>query len=40
MAQTASWETVFETYKDRVSLDLLGEIRARVEGTDREADGQ
>jgi hypothetical protein len=40
MAQTASWETMFETYKDRVSLDLLGEIRARVEGTDREADGQ
>lgn len=40
MAQTASWETVFETYKDRVSLDLLGEIRARVEGTDREDDGQ
>lgn len=40
MAQTASWEKVFETYKDRVSLDLLGEIRARVEGTNREADGQ
>jgi energy-coupling factor transporter ATP-binding protein EcfA2 len=40
MAQTASWDEVFETYKDRVSLDLLGEIRARVEGTDREADGQ
>jgi len=40
MAQTASWETVFETYKDRVSLDLLGEIRARVEGTNREADGK
>lgn len=40
VAQTASWDQVFETYKDRVSLDLLGEIRARVEGTDREADGQ
>lgn len=40
MAHTASWEEIFETYKDRVSLDLLGEIRARVEGTDREADGQ
>lgn len=40
MAHSASWEEIFETYKDRVSLDLLGEIRARVEGTDREADGQ
>ena len=40
VAQTASWDEVFETYKDRVSLDLLGEIRARVEGTNREADGQ
>jgi len=40
MAQGASWEAVFETYKDRVSLDLLGEIRAKVEGTDREADDQ
>lgn len=40
MAQGASWEAVFETYKDRVSLDLLGEIRARVEGTDREAEGR
>ena len=40
MAQAASWEEVFETYKDRVSLDLLGEIRARVEGTDREAGGR
>lgn len=40
LAQTGSWEEVFETYKDRVSLDLLGEIRARVEGTDREADSQ
>lgn len=40
MAEGASWDAVFETYKDRVSLDLLGEIRARVEGTDREADAQ
>lgn len=40
MAHTESWEEIFETYKDRVSLDLLGEIRARVEGTDRETDGQ
>lgn len=40
MAHTASWEEIFETYKDRVSLDLLGEIRARVEGADREADSQ
>jgi energy-coupling factor transporter ATP-binding protein EcfA2 len=40
MAQAASWDEVFETYKDRVSLDLLGEIRARVEGTDREANSQ
>ena len=38
--QSTSWETIFETYKDRVSLDLLGEIRARVEGIDRGADGQ
>ena len=37
MAKGASWEEVFEAYKDRVSLDLLGEIRAQVEGTDREA---
>ena len=40
MAHAASWEEIFEAYKDRVSLDLLGEVRARVEGTDREADGQ
>lgn len=40
MAQGASWEEIFETYKDRVSLDLLGEIRVRVEGTDREVRGQ
>lgn len=40
MAETGSWEEVFKTYKDRVSLDLLSEIRARVEGNDREADGQ
>jgi hypothetical protein len=26
-----SWETVFETYKDDLSLDLLGEIRAEIE---------
>ena len=40
MAQKSSWEEVFEAYKDRVSLDLLGEIRAQVEGTDREATGR
>jgi len=40
MAHSVSWEEIFETYKDRVSLDLLGELRARVEGADREADGQ
>jgi ABC-type Mn2+/Zn2+ transport system ATPase subunit len=40
MERTASWRDVFEQYKDRISLDLLGEIRARVEGTDREADGE
>ena len=38
--QSVSWETMFETYKDRVSPDLLGEIRARVESSDREANGQ
>ncbi len=38
--QTASWDNVFEQYKDRISLDLLGEIRARVEGTDREVRDQ
>lgn len=40
MAEGASWEAMFEAYKDRVSLDLLGEIRARVEGTNREASEQ
>lgn len=40
IAQGGSWEEVFETYKDRVSLDLLGEVRARVEGTDRESNDQ
>lgn len=40
MAQTLSWEEAFEIYKDRVSLDLLGEIRVRIEGTDREAGRQ
>jgi hypothetical protein len=38
--RAASWDDVFEQYKDKISLDLLGEIRARVEGTDREAGGQ
>lgn len=40
IAKGASWDEIFEAYKDRVSLDLLGEIRARVEDTDREADSQ
>lgn len=40
MAEGASWDTIFEAYKNRVSLDLLGEIRARVEGTHREAGEQ
>ncbi|WP_339111891.1 AAA family ATPase [Thioclava sp. GXIMD2076] len=40
MAHSVSWEQIFETYKDRVSLDLLGEIRARVERSEREAGGQ
>jgi predicted ATPase len=40
MERTASWDVLYEQYKDRISLDLLGEIRARVEGTDREARGQ
>lgn len=38
--RTLSWDDAFEQYKDRISLDLLGEIRARVEGIDREADEQ
>lgn len=40
MAQATSWDEIFMTYKNRVSLDLLGEIRTRIEGTEREADGQ
>lgn len=40
VAQGASWDKIFVTYKDRVSLDLLSEIRAQVEGTDREGGGQ
>lgn len=40
VAQGASWDEIFVTYKDRVSLDLLSEIRAQVEGTDREGGGQ
>lgn len=40
MERIVSWDDIFEQYKDRISLDLLGEIRARVEGTDREAGGQ
>ncbi|TBG30576.1 AAA family ATPase (plasmid) [Rhizobium leguminosarum] len=38
--RSASWEEVFDLYKDSLSLDLLGEIRARIEDTDREADEQ
>ncbi len=40
LAENGSWEEVFNTYKNRVSLDLLGEFRARVEGNDRMVDGQ
>lgn len=40
IAQNTSWEQIFETYKDRVSLDMLGEIRARVEGLEFENGGQ
>lgn len=32
--QGTSWEAVFETYKDELSLDLLGEIRAEIEDRD------
>ena len=39
-AQTMPWEEIFETYKDKISLDLLGEIRARAENTDEDAGGQ
>lgn len=38
--QSASWESIFEQYKDLISLDLLGEIRAGIEGTDQEDDEQ
>ena len=38
--QSDSWEQIFKIYKDRVSLDMLGEIRARVEATGRKVDGQ
>lgn len=29
---SASWKTVFDTYKDDLSLELLGDIRANMEG--------
>lgn len=32
-----SWEDVFALYKDRLSLELLGEIRARIEGLDQKS---
>ncbi|RVI51053.1 AAA family ATPase [Sinorhizobium meliloti] len=35
--RSASWDEVFELYKDSLSLELLGEIRARIEDTDRGA---
>lgn len=38
--RSASWNEVFELYKDSLSLELLGDIRARIEDTDREADEQ
>ncbi|BBK42791.1 hypothetical protein STVA_28110 [Allostella vacuolata] len=38
--QITSWDAVFEQYKDRISLDLLSEIRARVERNDQEGGGQ
>jgi len=40
LAQAMPWEEVFEAYKDRVSLDLLGEIRARAEAVDRDSGDQ
>lgn len=33
----ATWEEVYELFKDRLSLELLGEIRARIEGLDQVA---
>lgn len=40
LAQAMSWEEIFEAYKDQVSLDFLGEIRARLEGSDHDSDDQ
>lgn len=40
MEKGTSWEGIFETYKDRISLDLLGELRARFVGRNREANGK
>ena len=40
LAESMSWEEIFEAYKDRVSLELLGELRARAEETDLNAGGQ
>lgn len=36
--RSASWDEVFDFYKDSLSLELLGEIRARIEDTGREVD--
>lgn len=38
--QGTSWEKVFETYKDELSLDLLGEIRAEIEDRDGGGTGE
>jgi len=32
-AQSGSWEEVFEKYKDELSLEVLGDIRAAIEGS-------
>lgn len=40
MGQKTSWKEVFDTYKDLISLDLLGEIRAKVEGSNPKTDDQ
>lgn len=36
--ESASWEQVFATYKDELSLDLLGTIRAEIEDRDTASD--
>lgn len=36
---TGTWDEVFETYKDDLSLELLSEIRAKMEGLDTGSSG-